>query len=302
MVVNESQHVAGGVLAHDPVAAEAAHDKRPRPSATVHQPVREGELLGLRAVDHERAALRRVAERPAGRLRDTAAPTSALVPPRPEGAHCADARAVRCSGVAAHRAPGGAQPAHHQIPRRARRTRACAAPDGRRATLFSATCPPPSARAISSSERYSTHGAAVEGHPRGAGKDVRIHSPCTLRHETADARIVGSSHAGAGLCFRWLGRQLPPRGRGRATAQGRAAFQRGGAPRAAGKGDPGMAAISDVVSAVVEQTRRRGRSPRRALERIAPETEGKTQAAPRKSKGWRKRVRRAKARQRSAQG
>ena len=61
------------------------------PSAPFTSQRAQSELFGLRAVDHERAALRRVAERPAGRLRDTATPTSALVPP-PEGAHCADAR------------------------------------------------------------------------------------------------------------------------------------------------------------------------------------------------------------------
>lgn len=62
-----------------------------------------------------------------------------------------------------------------------------------------------------------------------------------------------------------------------------------------------MAAISDLVSAVVNKpVAVAARLARRALERIAPET---ADAAPRKSKGskgWRKHVRRAKARQQSA--
>ena len=99
------------------------------------------------------------------------------------------------------------------------------------------------------------------------------------------------------------GGDSPPRGRGRATARGAPRSSAAALPRAAGKGNPGMAAISDVVSAVVNKpVAAAARLARRALERFAPETEGKTQAAPRKSKGWRKHVRRAKARQRSAQG
>ena len=66
-----------------------------------------------------------------------------------------------------------------------------------------------------------------------------------------------------------------------------------------------MAAISDLVKAVVDKpVAAAARLARRALERIAPETEGKAEAAPRKakrSKGWRKHVRRAKAGQQSAQ-
>jgi hypothetical protein len=65
-----------------------------------------------------------------------------------------------------------------------------------------------------------------------------------------------------------------------------------------------MAAISDLVSAVVNKpVAVAARLARRALERIAPETEGKPEAAaPRKSKGWRKHLRKAKARQRSGRG
>ena len=66
-----------------------------------------------------------------------------------------------------------------------------------------------------------------------------------------------------------------------------------------------MAAISDAVSAVVNKpVAAAARLARRALERIAPETEGKAEAAPRKSKGskgWRKHVRGVKARQQGAQ-
>jgi hypothetical protein len=73
---------------------------------------------------------------------------------------------------------------------------------------------------------------------------------------------------------------------------------------ATSKGDPGMAAISDVVSAVVNKpVAVAARLARRALERIAPETEGKAEAvARRKSKGWRKHLRKVKARGRSARG
>ena len=63
-----------------------------------------------------------------------------------------------------------------------------------------------------------------------------------------------------------------------------------------------MAAVSDLGSAVGNKPgAAAARLARRALERIAPETAGKAEAAPRKpkgSKGWRKHVRRAKARQR----
>jgi hypothetical protein len=66
-----------------------------------------------------------------------------------------------------------------------------------------------------------------------------------------------------------------------------------------------MAAISDLVSAVVDKpVAAAARLARRALERIAPVAEGKAEAVPRKtkrSKGWRKHVRRVKARQQSAQ-
>jgi hypothetical protein len=66
-----------------------------------------------------------------------------------------------------------------------------------------------------------------------------------------------------------------------------------------------MAAISDAVSAVVSKpVAVAARLARRALERIAPlEAEGKAEAAaPRKSKGWRKHLRKVKARQRSVRG
>ena len=65
-------------------------------------------------------------------------------------------------------------------------------------------------------------------------------------------------------------------------------------------------AISDLVSAVVDKpVAAAARLVRRALERIpSPVTEGKAEAVPRKSKrskGWRKHVRRAKSRQQSVQ-
>jgi hypothetical protein len=66
-------------------------------------------------------------------------------------------------------------------------------------------------------------------------------------------------------------------------------------------------AISDLVgTALNKPVAAAARLARRALERIAPLGEGqaerKTRAAPRKSKGWRKHVRRVKARERSARG
>ena len=74
---------------------------------------------------------------------------------------------------------------------------------------------------------------------------------------------------------------------------------------AVSKGVTSMAAISDAVSAVVNKPiAAAARLARRALERIAPETERKAEAAPRKakgSKGWRKHVRGVKARQQGAQ-
>jgi hypothetical protein len=91
----------------------------------------------------------------------------------------------------------------------------------------------------------------------------------------------------------------------RATARGaeRSGRGRGSLPPAASKSGPGTMAISDLVSAVVSKpVAVAARLARRALERIAPEAEGKAERAPRKSKGWRKHVRRMKARQRSAQG
>ena len=63
-------------------------------------------------------------------------------------------------------------------------------------------------------------------------------------------------------------------------------------------------AISDLVSALVDKpVAAAARLARRALERIAPAVEGKAEAAPRKtkrSKGWRKHVRRVKASEQSA--
>jgi hypothetical protein len=66
-------------------------------------------------------------------------------------------------------------------------------------------------------------------------------------------------------------------------------------------------AISDLVGAALNKpVAAAARLARRALDRIAPleegQAEGKTRAAPRKSKGWRKHVRRVKARERSARG
>ena len=66
-------------------------------------------------------------------------------------------------------------------------------------------------------------------------------------------------------------------------------------------------AISDLVgTALNKPVAAAARLARRALERIAPleegQAEGKTGAAPRKSKGWRKHVRRVKARERGGRG
>ncbi len=64
-----------------------------------------------------------------------------------------------------------------------------------------------------------------------------------------------------------------------------------------------MAIVSDLVSAVVNKpVAAAARFARRALERLNPEAEaeGKAQTAPRKSKGWRKHVRKVKASQRGA--
>jgi len=56
MVVSEASTSPGGVLARRAIAAEAAHEE-PAAVGAVDQPVREGELLGLGAVDHEGKAL-----------------------------------------------------------------------------------------------------------------------------------------------------------------------------------------------------------------------------------------------------
>ncbi len=65
-----------------------------------------------------------------------------------------------------------------------------------------------------------------------------------------------------------------------------------------------MATVSDLVSAAINKpVAAAARLARRALERInPPAAEGKAESVPRKSKGWRKHVRRVKARQRGAQG
>jgi hypothetical protein len=62
-------------------------------------------------------------------------------------------------------------------------------------------------------------------------------------------------------------------------------------------------AISNLVSAAINKSvAAAARLARRALERITPETVEKAPAAPRKSKGWRKPMRRVKARERAARG
>ena len=75
-------------------------------------------------------------------------------------------------------------------------------------------------------------------------------------------------------------------------------------PRTVRKGGTTTAAISDPVSAAVDKpVATAARLARRALERIALGTEGKAEAAPRRSKGpkgWREHVRSVKARQQSA--
>jgi hypothetical protein len=64
-----------------------------------------------------------------------------------------------------------------------------------------------------------------------------------------------------------------------------------------------MMAISALVnSAVGKPVAAAARLARRALERINPMAEGKAAAAPRKSKGWRRHMRKAKARERGAKG
>jgi len=64
-----------------------------------------------------------------------------------------------------------------------------------------------------------------------------------------------------------------------------------------------MATVSDLVSAAINKpVAAAARLARRALERLnPPEAEEKAKAAPRKSKGWRKHMRKVKARQRGAQ-
>lgn len=60
-------------------------------------------------------------------------------------------------------------------------------------------------------------------------------------------------------------------------------------------------AISDLVNAVIDKPiARAARAARRALERIAPEAAAQPPPQARKSKGWRRHVREAKARQRSS--
>jgi hypothetical protein len=63
-----------------------------------------------------------------------------------------------------------------------------------------------------------------------------------------------------------------------------------------------MMAISDLVNAAIgKPVARVARAARRALERLTPEAKTEsTLAPPRKSKGWRKHVRAAKAHQRGS--
>ena len=65
-----------------------------------------------------------------------------------------------------------------------------------------------------------------------------------------------------------------------------------------------MMAISDLVAAAIgKPVAKVARAARHALERIAPEADAEAAAAPRparKSKGWRRHVRAAKARQRGS--
>ena len=121
-------------------------------------------------------------------------------------------------------------------------------------------------------------------------------------------RVLGGWHAaaseelGPGVVLEQLGAAAGP-----GLSRGRRGAERVQPPgtrrrsRAVSKGDPSMAAVSDLVSAVVNKpVAAAARLARRALERIAPEAEGKAEAAPRKSKGWRKHVRRVKASQQGA--
>jgi hypothetical protein len=63
-----------------------------------------------------------------------------------------------------------------------------------------------------------------------------------------------------------------------------------------------MVTISDLVNTVIDRPiARSARAARHALERIAPETAASQPSPPaRKSKGWRRHVREAKARQAAA--
>jgi hypothetical protein len=62
-----------------------------------------------------------------------------------------------------------------------------------------------------------------------------------------------------------------------------------------------MAIVSDLMNALVDKVEKpvaaAARLARRALERLTPDNEGSAEATPRKSKGWRKHVRKVKARQ-----
>ncbi|MBD0270671.1 MAG: transposase [Acetobacteraceae bacterium] len=147
-------------------------------------------------------------------------------------------------------------------------------------------------------ERWAAARRRVPGRVAADARDPRV-GGC----RPAGPRIARRRHAGAGPCCPRPKRRPSGRTRTRATARAAARSDPAARPCSAGRGDPGMAAISDLVSAVVNKpVAAAARLARRALERIAPETGGAAEAAPRKSKGWRKHVRRAKARQRSAQG
>jgi hypothetical protein len=109
------QHIAGGVLPHRAVAAEAAHEDTAAVGA-VHQPVREGELLRLRAAHRQGDASLRVEQQAAAGRGDAVQPVKGQRP-RMAAAHepaglrrigkacapahharttCCDGREVRC--------------------------------------------------------------------------------------------------------------------------------------------------------------------------------------------------------------
>ncbi|TCZ64785.1 hypothetical protein [Roseicella aquatilis] len=64
-----------------------------------------------------------------------------------------------------------------------------------------------------------------------------------------------------------------------------------------------MPTVSDLLDAAINKpVAAAARLARRALERLTPGAEAATSAAPRKSKGWRRHLRRMKARERSTRG